>query len=119
MNKRLLYIFKCIIFFLQTLIISTDGSVRIQPKKKKKYKKKATKPARPKPGQVVIASAADGSPIFCCPQCQMAYPEKEQLEMHLTVHEIERRFICGICGAGYVFVYILYPKNKNKYQSRI
>ncbi|XP_073945071.1 uncharacterized protein isoform X2 [Choristoneura fumiferana] len=81
-------------------IVEEDGSLRIQPKKKKKYKKKVTRPARPKPGQVVIASAADGSPIFCCPQCQMAYPEKEQLEMHLSVHEIERRFICGICGAG-------------------
>ncbi|XP_063361803.1 specificity protein transcription factor 3-like [Cydia amplana] len=81
-------------------VVGEDGSLRIQPKKKKKYKKKTPKPARPKPGQVVIANAADGSPIYCCPQCQMAYPEKEQLEMHLSVHEIERRFICGICGAG-------------------
>ncbi|XP_047995043.1 zinc finger protein 853-like isoform X2 [Leguminivora glycinivorella] len=85
---------------LAEAVVGEDGSLRIQPKKKKKYKKKAPKPARPKPGQVVIANAADGSPIYCCPQCQMAYPEKEQLEMHLSVHEIERRFICGICGAG-------------------
>ncbi|XP_045486777.1 chorion transcription factor Cf2 isoform X5 [Pieris rapae] len=69
-------------------------------KKKKKYKKKPTRPARPKPGQVIIATASDGSPIYCCPECQNAYPEKEQLEMHLSVHQIERRFICGICGAG-------------------
>ncbi|CAF4923430.1 unnamed protein product [Pieris macdunnoughi] len=69
-------------------------------KKKKKYKKKPTRPARPKPGQVIIATAADGSPIYCCPECQNAYPEKEQLEMHLSTHQIERRFICGICGAG-------------------
>lgn len=74
--------------------------MRIQSKKKKKYKKKPPKPARPKPGQVVIATAMDGSPIFCCPECQMAYPEKEQLEVHLLGHNIERRFICGICGAG-------------------
>ncbi|XP_026317485.1 zinc finger and BTB domain-containing protein 14-like isoform X2 [Hyposmocoma kahamanoa] len=81
-------------------VIEEDGSVKIQSKKKKKYKKKPPKPARPKPGQVVIAQASDGTPIFCCPECQMAYPEKEQLEMHLIVHKIERRFICGICGAG-------------------
>lgn len=74
--------------------------MKIQSKKKKKYKKKPPKPARPKPGQVVIAQASDGTSIFCCPECQMAYPEKEQLEMHLIVHKIERRFICGICGAG-------------------
>ncbi|XP_049869063.1 zinc finger protein 471-like isoform X4 [Pectinophora gossypiella] len=81
-------------------VLSEDGTLRIQSKKKKKYKKKPPKPARPKPGQVVIAQASDGTPIFCCPECQMAYPEKEQLEMHLIVHKIERRFICGICGAG-------------------
>ncbi|KAJ8727964.1 hypothetical protein PYW08_016349 [Mythimna loreyi] len=81
-------------------VLSEDGTLRIQSKKKKKYKKKPPKPARPKPGQVVIATALDGSPIFCCPECQMAYPEKEQLEIHLIVHKIERRFICGICGAG-------------------
>ncbi|CAH1645676.1 unnamed protein product [Spodoptera littoralis] len=81
-------------------VLSEDGTLRIQSKKKKKYKKKPPKPARPKPGSIVIATSLDGSPIFCCPECQMAYPEKEQLEMHLIVHKIERRFICGICGAG-------------------
>ncbi|CAK1547020.1 unnamed protein product [Leptosia nina] len=77
--------------------ILTEGS---PAKKKKKYKKKPARPARPKPGQVVIATAADGSPIYCCPECENAYPEKEHLEVHLSVHQIERRFICGICGAG-------------------
>ncbi|XP_050346290.1 zinc finger protein 649-like isoform X2 [Nymphalis io] len=81
-------------------ILDEDGTIRIQNKKKKKYKKKPPKPARPKPGQVIIATAADGTPIYCCPECNMAYPDKGQLEMHLSVHKIERRFICGICGAG-------------------
>ncbi|XP_032520278.2 zinc finger and SCAN domain-containing protein 31-like isoform X2 [Danaus plexippus] len=81
-------------------VLEEDGTLRVQTKKKKKYKKKAAKPARPKPGQVIIATAADGTPVYCCPQCDMAYPEKDQLEMHLSVHKIERRFICGICGAG-------------------
>ncbi|CAH0751004.1 unnamed protein product [Diatraea saccharalis] len=82
-------------------VLDEDGSIVItQNKKKKKYKKKPPRPARPKPGQVVIATASDGTTVFCCPECQMAYPEKEQLEMHLSVHKIERRFICGICGAG-------------------
>lgn len=71
-----------------------------KPKKKKKYKKKPPKPQKPKPGQVVIATALDGTTLFCCPECHMAYPEKEQLEFHLVGHKIERRFICGICGAG-------------------
>ncbi|XP_013169148.1 PREDICTED: zinc finger protein 81-like isoform X3 [Papilio xuthus] len=79
-------------------VLDSDGVLRV--KKKKKYKKKPPKPARPKPGQVVIAKASDGTAVYCCPECQMAYPAKEQLEMHLIGHKIERRFICGICGAG-------------------
>ncbi|XP_014270577.1 uncharacterized protein [Halyomorpha halys] len=69
-------------------------------KKKKKYKKKAPKPRRPRPGQVQIAVALDGTTLFCCPECNMAYPDKEMLEQHLVAHKIERRFICDICGAG-------------------
>lgn len=54
----------------------------------------------PKPGQVHIATALDGTILFCCPECQMAYPDKTNLEQHLTVHKIERRYICDLCGAG-------------------
>ncbi|XP_049279647.1 dual specificity protein kinase splB-like isoform X1 [Anopheles funestus] len=73
-----------------------SGKVR----KKRKYKTKPPKPKRQKPGQVHIATAIDGTVLFCCPECHMAYPEKECLEQHLVVHKIERRFICDICGAG-------------------
>lgn len=67
--------------------IDANGKV----KKKRKVKKKPPKPKRPKPGQVHIATALDGTILFCCPECQMAYPEKESLESHLAVHKIERR----------------------------
>ncbi|KAL4709916.1 hypothetical protein ACJJTC_003879, partial [Scirpophaga incertulas] len=82
-------------------VLDEDGTIYISPsKKKKKYKKKPPRPAKTRPGQVVIATAADGSPIYCCPECNMAYPDKGHLEMHLVIHKVERRFICGICGAG-------------------
>lgn len=61
-------------------------------KKKKKYKKKPPKPRRPRPGQVHIAVALDGTTLFCCPECNMAYPDKEMLEQHLVAHKIERRY---------------------------
>jgi uncharacterized Zn-finger protein len=79
-----------------------DGTGDLTPKgrKKRKYKQKPPKPKRQKPGQVHITTALDGTVLFCCPECQMAYPEKECLEQHLTVHKIDRRFICDICGAG-------------------
>lgn len=69
-------------------------------KKKRPVKKKPPRPKKPRPGQVHIATALDGTTLFCCPQCHMAYPEKESLEQHLVGHKIERRFICDICGAG-------------------
>lgn len=62
-------------------------------KKKRRYKKKPPKPKRPKPGQVHIATALDGTILFCCPECHRAYPEKENLEQHLSVHKIERRWV--------------------------
>lgn len=64
--------------------IDANGKV----KKKRKYKKKPPKPKPPKPGQVHIATALDGTILFCCPECQMAYAEKTDLEQHLTVHKI-------------------------------
>lgn len=79
-----------------TTTTSSSGKAR----KKRKYKSKPPKPKRQKPGQVHITTALDGTVLFCCPECHMAYPEKECLEQHLAVHKIERRFICDICGAG-------------------
>lgn len=78
----------------------TKQEENVKAKRKRKVKKKIPKVKAPKPGQVLIATAADGTTLFCCPECQMAYPEKENLEQHLTVHKIERRYICDICGAG-------------------
>jgi zinc finger protein 362/384 len=75
--------------------IDVNGKV----KKRRKVKKKPPKPKRPKPGQVHIATAIDGTILFCCPECQMAYPEKESLEQHLAVHKIERRFVATACGS--------------------
>ncbi|KAJ1527085.1 hypothetical protein ONE63_008626 [Megalurothrips usitatus] len=76
-----------------------DGSKKSQ-KVKKKYKKKNPKPKKTRPGQVTIATALDGTTLFCCPECNMAYSEKELLEQHLAVHKTERRFICDTCGAA-------------------
>ncbi|KFB43758.1 AGAP001269-PA-like protein [Anopheles sinensis] len=79
---------------------NVNGGVGGKARKKRKYKTKPPKPKRQKPGQVHITTAIDGTVLFCCPECHMAYPEKECLEQHLVVHKIERRFICDICGAG-------------------
>ncbi|XP_060522666.1 zinc finger protein 169-like [Cylas formicarius] len=69
-------------------------------KKKKKKKPDHEKKIKPKPGEIRLTTALDGSTLYCCPECHMAYPEKELLEQHLVGHTLERRFVCDICGAG-------------------
>ncbi|XP_071448384.1 uncharacterized protein [Hetaerina americana] len=74
------------------------------PKKKKKKKSssgsKDRRGPRPRPGEIRLSTALDGSTLFCCPECHMAYPERSMLEQHLSGHKLERRFVCDVCGAG-------------------
>lgn len=79
-----------------------DITLLTKKKKKRKYKKKTyiPRPPRPRPGEIRLTTALDGSTLYCCPECHMAYPERELLEQHLVVHRLERRFVCDICGAG-------------------
>jgi uncharacterized Zn-finger protein len=71
----------------------------MSPKKRKK-KKSPRKAPRPKPGEIRLSTALDGSTLFCCPECYMAYPDRDMLEQHLAGHKQERRFVCNVCGAG-------------------
>ncbi|OAD51986.1 hypothetical protein WN48_03538 [Eufriesea mexicana] len=81
---------------------TTTPNIMMSPNNKKKKKKKAPKEKkpRPKPGEIRLTTALDGSTLYCCPECHMAYPERELLEQHLLGHTLERRFVCDICGAG-------------------
>ncbi|KAL4709925.1 hypothetical protein ACJJTC_003888 [Scirpophaga incertulas] len=74
--------------------------VVVPPKKKKKKKSNREKKPRPKPGEIRLTTALDGSTLYCCPECHMAYPERGLLEQHLVGHTMERRFICDICNAA-------------------
>lgn len=76
-------------------------------KKKKKKSQKAPKvravrekKPRPKPGEIRETKALDGSTLFCCPECQMAYPDRSLIEQHVISHAVERRFVCDICNAA-------------------
>lgn len=84
--------------------LTTINTAQIQnittTKKKKKKKPEKEKKPKPKPGEIRLTTALDGSTLYCCPECHMAYPEKELLEQHLVGHTLERRFVCDICGAG-------------------
>ncbi|CAK1547019.1 unnamed protein product [Leptosia nina] len=69
-------------------------------RKKKKKKEIQVKKPRPKPGEIRITTALDGSTLYCCPECHMAYPERDLVDQHLVGHTMERKFICDICNAA-------------------
>lgn len=52
---------------------STKPSTTATKKKKKKKPPKEKKP-RPKPGEIRLTTALDGSTLYGCPECHMVYP---------------------------------------------
>lgn len=78
-----------------------NGTTATVTKKKKKKKAPKEKKAKPKAGEIRLKFALDGSMLFVCPECQVAYPEKEILDQHMINHQsLERRFVCEICNAA-------------------
>ncbi|XP_068155822.1 LOW QUALITY PROTEIN: uncharacterized protein l(3)neo38 [Drosophila tropicalis] len=75
------------------------GTTTTGKKTKKKKPPKEKKP-RPKPGEIRETKALDGSTLYCCPECQMAYPDRSLIEQHVISHAVERRFVCDICNAA-------------------
>nr|CAD7569102.1 unnamed protein product [Timema californicum] len=81
-------------------VLTTGRNIEDNINHVSKRKKKRPSKRKPRPGEIRILSALDGSPLFCCPECDVAYPDKDLLEQHMTGHKLERRFICNICGAA-------------------
>ncbi|XP_065342369.1 zinc finger protein 547-like [Cloeon dipterum] len=74
-----------------------QGKAQVKQQQQQQFR---PKPAKPKNLEIRLTTALDGSTLFCCPECHMAYPEKESLERHIQTHKLDRKFVCDICGAG-------------------
>ncbi|XP_017010829.1 uncharacterized protein l(3)neo38 [Drosophila takahashii] len=79
---------------------ASGGTGTATGKKTKKKKPPKEKKPRPKPGEIRETKALDGSTLYCCPECQMAYPDRSLIEQHVISHAVERRFVCDICNAA-------------------
>lgn len=55
--------------------VQTDST---KPEKKIKF--------RAKTGEIKITIALDGSTLYCCPECNLAFPQKSDIEQHLQIH---------------------------------
>lgn len=69
--------------------IQTDGSTKTE--KKMKF--------RAKTGEIKIALGLDGSMVYCCPECSLAFNDKADIEQHIQNHVQERKYQCKECGA--------------------
>lgn len=74
-----------------TISINAPNTASHPTKKKKKKKPPKEKKPRPKPGEIRLTTALDGSTLYGCPECHMVYPERGLLEEHLVGHNLERR----------------------------
>ncbi|XP_078037309.1 uncharacterized protein LOC144470241 [Augochlora pura] len=63
------------------------------PKTEKKMKFRA------KTGEIKISVGLDGSTFYCCPECNLAFQDKAEIEQHIQAHIQERKYQCKECGA--------------------
>jgi hypothetical protein len=75
---------------------TTTTSTTVAKKKKKKKPPKERKP-RPKPGEIQLKTALDGSTLFSCPECQMCYPESNMNLEISFVHSILKSSLSFFC----------------------
>ncbi|KAK2582557.1 hypothetical protein KPH14_004848 [Odynerus spinipes] len=54
---------------------------------------------RAKTGEIKISVALDGSRVYCCPECNLVFPEKSEIDQHIQAHIQERKYQCKECGA--------------------
>ncbi|XP_046825314.1 zinc finger protein 860-like isoform X1 [Vespa crabro] len=75
-------------------IVKVEQQVQTDsPKVEKKMKFRA------KTGEIKISVALDGSRVYCCPECNLVFPEKSEIDQHIQAHIQERKYQCKECGA--------------------
>lgn len=54
---------------------------------------------RAKMGEIKVSINYDGTTLYCCPECNLALPDKADIEQHIQAHLQERKYQCKECGA--------------------
>ena len=63
---------------IQNKTIITIKSETPKPEKKIKF--------RAKTGEIKTSIAIDGTTLFCCPECNLVFAQKSEVEQHLQIH---------------------------------
>ncbi|XP_050460800.1 zinc finger protein 809-like [Cataglyphis hispanica] len=78
---------------LQTVLKIEQQVQTDLPKIRKKSK------FRPKVGDIKESTNYDGIVFYCCPECNLGYPNRSDVEQHMQAHLQERKYQCKECGA--------------------
>lgn len=80
---------------LQTVpLIKVEQQVQTDlPRNVKKLKFRA------KMGEIKVSVGYDGTTLYYCPECNLGYPKKSDIEQHIQAHLQERKYRCKECGA--------------------
>ncbi|KYN03053.1 PREDICTED: zinc finger protein 880-like [Cyphomyrmex costatus] len=54
---------------------------------------------RAKISEIKISVNYDGTTLYCCPECNLGFPDKTDIEQHIQAHLQERKYQCKECGA--------------------
>ncbi|KYQ60476.1 RB-associated KRAB zinc finger protein [Trachymyrmex zeteki] len=54
---------------------------------------------RAKISEIKISVNYDGTTLYCCPECNLGFPDKADIEQHIQAHLQERKYQCKECGA--------------------
>ncbi|XP_025155108.1 zinc finger protein 568-like [Harpegnathos saltator] len=54
---------------------------------------------RAKIGEIKISVDSRGSTYYCCPECNIGYTDKADIDKHIQAHIQERKYECKECGA--------------------
>ncbi|KAG5326902.1 ZG9 protein, partial [Acromyrmex heyeri] len=54
---------------------------------------------RAKISEIKISVNYDGTTLYCCPECNLGFPDKADIAQHIQAHLQERKYQCKECGA--------------------
>lgn len=66
-----------------------SSQIKIEPQQQQQNELPKTEKKRnfkAKPGEIKIAFALDGSMLYCCPECSLAFSDKTEIDVHIQMH---------------------------------
>lgn len=111
-NGKYYFFFSLYLFLFYFFSIVSSDDIFVEPVPDLEMAIKRSMLAKNK--LAMIVKQPDGGVSYSCVECTALFLYKEELEQHLLLHNREYRYLCGICGTGYVLNFLNYLCEKLK-----